>query len=190
HGGVQEQVGQGGRAGGVGPGGAGDPGAAEEVRVSGGRHSGGAGIGEGGDGRGGQGREGERADPEADGRGGQLHSDAGPAGGQAVPAADRGRVLDFGARDGGHGARGAWAGEDQRQGGDRGPAGDAGHGDHGRGDVPQADGRVHGGRQRRAAAARGGEEDLERGMCLVAPKSVTPHKKFKASTYVLSKEEG
>ena len=34
------------------------------------------------------------------------------------------------------------------------------------------------------------KEDLERGMCLVAPKSVTPHKKFKASTYVLSKEEG
>ena len=34
------------------------------------------------------------------------------------------------------------------------------------------------------------KEDLERGMCLVAPKSVKPHKKFKASTYVLSKEEG
>ena len=34
------------------------------------------------------------------------------------------------------------------------------------------------------------KEDLERGMCVVAPKSVTPHKKFKASTYVLSKEEG
>src|SRR5690242_18638227 len=34
------------------------------------------------------------------------------------------------------------------------------------------------------------KEDVERGMCLVAPKSVTPHKKFKGSVYVLSKEEG
>jgi len=34
------------------------------------------------------------------------------------------------------------------------------------------------------------KEDLERGMCLVAPKSVTPHKKFKGSVYILSKEEG
>ena len=34
------------------------------------------------------------------------------------------------------------------------------------------------------------KEDLERGMCVVAPKSVTPHTKFKGSVYVLSKEEG
>jgi elongation factor Tu len=34
------------------------------------------------------------------------------------------------------------------------------------------------------------KEDLERGMCLVALKSVTPHKKFKGSVYILSKEEG
>jgi elongation factor Tu len=34
------------------------------------------------------------------------------------------------------------------------------------------------------------KEDVERGMCIVAPKSVTPHKKFKAQTYVLTKEEG
>ncbi|MFM7230351.1 MAG: elongation factor Tu [bacterium] len=34
------------------------------------------------------------------------------------------------------------------------------------------------------------KEDLERGMCLVAPKSVTPHKKFTGSVYILSKEEG
>jgi len=34
------------------------------------------------------------------------------------------------------------------------------------------------------------KEDLERGMCVVAPKSVTPHRKFKGSVYVLSKEEG
>jgi len=34
------------------------------------------------------------------------------------------------------------------------------------------------------------KEDVERGMCICAPKSVTPHKKFKAQTYVLTKEEG
>ena len=34
------------------------------------------------------------------------------------------------------------------------------------------------------------KEDLERGMCIVTPKSVTPHTKFKASIYVLTKEEG
>ena len=34
------------------------------------------------------------------------------------------------------------------------------------------------------------KDDLERGMVLCAPKSVTPHKKFKGSAYVLSKEEG
>src|SRR5437870_4981022 len=34
------------------------------------------------------------------------------------------------------------------------------------------------------------KEDLERGMCIVAPKSITPHTKFKASVYVLTKEEG
>jgi elongation factor Tu len=34
------------------------------------------------------------------------------------------------------------------------------------------------------------KEDLERGMCVVAPGSITPHTKFKASVYVLTKEEG
>src|SRR5512134_818268 len=34
------------------------------------------------------------------------------------------------------------------------------------------------------------KEDLERGMCVVAPKSITPHEKFKGSVYVLTKEEG
>jgi elongation factor Tu len=33
-------------------------------------------------------------------------------------------------------------------------------------------------------------EDVERGQCLVKPKSVTPHKKFKCSAYILKKEEG
>jgi elongation factor Tu len=34
------------------------------------------------------------------------------------------------------------------------------------------------------------KEDLERGMVLAAPKSVTPHTKFKAEVYILTKEEG
>ncbi len=34
------------------------------------------------------------------------------------------------------------------------------------------------------------KEELERGMVLAAPKSITPHKKFRASVYVLTKEEG
>jgi len=34
------------------------------------------------------------------------------------------------------------------------------------------------------------KEDIRRGMVICAPKSVTPHKKFKGEVYVLSKEEG
>ena len=33
-------------------------------------------------------------------------------------------------------------------------------------------------------------DDVERGQVLAAPKTITPHKKFKAEVYVLSKEEG
>ena len=34
------------------------------------------------------------------------------------------------------------------------------------------------------------KEDLGRGMVLAAPGSITPHTKFKASVYILKKEEG
>ena len=34
------------------------------------------------------------------------------------------------------------------------------------------------------------KDDIERGMVLAAPSSITPHKKFKAEVYVLSKDEG
>ena len=34
------------------------------------------------------------------------------------------------------------------------------------------------------------KEDIERGMILCAPNSVTPHKKFKGTVYILNKEEG
>ena len=33
-------------------------------------------------------------------------------------------------------------------------------------------------------------EDVERGQCLVKPGSITPHTKFEAEVYVLSKDEG
>jgi elongation factor Tu len=35
-----------------------------------------------------------------------------------------------------------------------------------------------------------GREDVERGQVLAAPKSITPHTKFKAEAYILKKEEG
>ena len=34
------------------------------------------------------------------------------------------------------------------------------------------------------------KEDVERGMVLAKPKTITPHTKFKAEVYVLTKEEG
>ena len=34
------------------------------------------------------------------------------------------------------------------------------------------------------------KEDIERGMVLVKPKSITPHTKFEGEVYVLSKDEG
>ncbi|MDD2654945.1 MAG: elongation factor Tu, partial [Candidatus Omnitrophica bacterium] len=34
------------------------------------------------------------------------------------------------------------------------------------------------------------KENLERGMVLAAPGTITPHTKFKAQVYILSKEEG
>jgi elongation factor Tu len=34
------------------------------------------------------------------------------------------------------------------------------------------------------------KDDLERGMVIAAPKSITPHKRFKAEVYILTKEEG
>ena len=33
-------------------------------------------------------------------------------------------------------------------------------------------------------------QQIQRGMCVVTPRSITPHTKFKGSVYVLTKEEG
>src|SRR5262245_39166325 len=82
----------------------------------------------------------------SDGGGGQLHTDAAAAGGQAVSDADRGHFLDHGAGDGGDGAGGAGDREGGGRDRDRGDAGaDAEVGGDGGGDVPQAAGRGAGG---------------------------------------------
>ncbi len=97
---------------------------------------------------------GEAVDPAADGRGGQLHSDAEAGDGQAVPDAGGGRVLHLGARDGGDGEGGARGDQGRRGGGDRRHQGHGEDGGDGRGDVPQAARRGAGGRQRGVPAAR------------------------------------
>ena len=45
-------------------------------------------------------------------------------------------------------------------------------------------------RQRRLPAPRRRTEDVERGQVLAKPGSITPHTKFKAEVYILTKEEG
>ena len=79
-----------------------------QLRVQGRRRAGGAGERAEGDPGGPGGRGGGAG---ADGGARHLHSDAGAGSGQAVHDADRGRVFDLGARDGGDGAGGAGAGE-------------------------------------------------------------------------------
>jgi hypothetical protein len=50
--------------------------------------------------------------------------------------------------------------------------------------------RGRGGRQHRRAAARYERDEVERGQVLCKPGSVTPHTKFEAEAYILTKEEG
>ena len=130
-------------------------------------------------------------DPGVDGGGGQLHSEAAAGDRQAVPDAGGGRVLDLGAGDGGDGADRAGDGEGGGRGGDRGASrrrkktvvtgvemfrklldeGEAG--------------------DNMGLLLRGVEQDeIERGMVLAKPGSITPHTKFEAEVYVLTKEEG
>ena len=143
---------------------------------------------------GGSGSEGRREQPvhrRADGGAGQLHSGAGAGAGQAVFDADRGRVFDHGPRDGGDGPGRAGDREDERRVRDRGDQADEQDGGDGRGDVPEAAGRGSGGGQPRVSACAGtGKDDVERGQVLAKPGSITPHTKFKAQAYILTKEEG
>ena len=134
---------------------------------------------------------GKQSDARPDGGGGRLHPAAGAGGRPAVPDADRGRVLDLGPRHGGHGPDRARRGQGRRGGRDRRHQADGEDGVHRRGDVPEA----------ARPAARPGDnvgillrgtkrEDVERGQVLCKPGSITPHTKFRAETYVLTKEEG
>ena len=67
---------------------------------------------------------------------------------------------------------------------------DAGDGGDGGGDVPEALDEAKAG-DNIGLLLRGMEkEDLERGKVLAKPGSITPHTKFKAEVYVLTKEEG
>ena len=134
---------------------------------------------------------GEPSIQQADGRGRQLHPDAGARDGQAVPDAGRGRVLDLRPRHGGHRPHRARHRQGRRGGRDRRPRGrrtktvvtgvemfrkllDEG----------QAGDNI-------GALLRGlKREEVERGQVLAKPGSITPHTKFKAEVYVLTKEEG
>ena len=161
-----------------------------QLRLSGGRHA--DHQGRGGEGAGGRGRRrGEPVHRRADGGAGRVHSGAEAGAGQAVPDADRGRVLDHGSRDGGDGSRRAGDREDGRRGArswgssrraktivtgvemfrkilDEGQAGD-----------------------NIGCLLRGtGKDDVERGQVLAKPGTITPHTKFKAQAYILTKEEG
>src|SRR4030095_2210391 len=100
------------------------------------------------------GPEGVGGDLEVDGGGGQLHSDAAAAGGQAVSDADRGHFLDHGAGDGGDGGGGAGGREGGRGSRDRGDQRHAQDGGDGCGDVSEAPGRGAGRRQCGGLAAR------------------------------------
>ncbi len=121
----------------------------------------------------------------------ELHPAAGASDRPAVPDADRGRVLDLGPRHGGHGPHRARHRQGGRDGGDHRHQADlVDHGD-GRRDVPQAAGP---GRRRAtisgACCAASSATAIERGQVLAKPGSVTPHTKFKAEAYILTKDEG
>src|SRR2546421_6751339 len=94
---------------------------------------------------------------EADGGGGQLHTDAEAGDRQALFDADRGHLFDHGAGDGGDGAGRARGGEGGGRDRDRGDGGHAQVGGDGRGDVSQAAGRGAGGGQHRGAATGRGQ---------------------------------
>ena len=120
-----------------------------------------------------------------------LHSGAGAGEGQAVFDADRGCVLDLGS---GHGGDGPDRAGIVKVGDEIEIVGHQGHDEddvHGRGDVPQAPGPGRGGRQRRLSACAGpSAKEVERGQVLAKPGSITPHTKFKAEAYILTKDEG
>jgi elongation factor Tu len=131
-----------------------------------------------------------KCDPEADGSGGQLHPAAGARDRQAVPDAGRRRVLDLRPRHRGDRPRRARHRQGRRGSRDRRPQGrpeDVVTGvEMFRKLLDQGEAGDNVG-----ALLRGTKrEDVERGQVLAKPGSITPHTKFKAEAYVLTKEEG
>ena len=160
----------------------------EPVRVPGRRHAGDPGLGQQGDrGRSGVGGQDRRAVHALD----TYIPEPVREIGQAVPDAGRGRVLDHGPRDGGDGADRAGQGE-----GGRGGRSWSGFNATKKAvvtgvemfrkllDEGQAGDNV-------GLLLRGIEKtEIERGMVLAKPGRITPHTKFEAEVYVLTKEEG
>ena len=108
----------------------------------------------------------------------------------AVPDADRRHLLDLGPWHGGHGPYRARQGEGWRGGRDRRLPRDAQDGCTGvEMFKKQLDEGLAG--DNAGLLLRGiAKEDVERGMVLAKPGSITPHTEFKGEVYVLSKEEG
>ena len=132
-----------------------------------------------------------QADIGADGGGGQVYTGAGAGYGEAVFDAGGGCVQYLGPGDGGDGPCGARDGEGGGRSGDRRDPADGQDDLYRGGDVPEDLGPGAGGRQCGVAAA--GDEA---GRCGAgagggqAGESITPHTKFKAEVYILTKEEG
>ena len=130
-----------------------------------------------------------RAGP--DGERGCLHPAAGASDRQAVPDADRGRVLDLGPRHRGDGPRRARHRQGRRDRGDR------RHPRHPEDHLSRAS-RCSASCSTRArpatmsafCCAAPSAKDVERGQVVCKPGSVKPHTKFKAEAYILTKEEG
>ncbi len=133
----------------------------------------------------------QAGDRGADEGGGRLHPAARASQGQAVPDADRGRVLDLGARHGGDGSRGARRGQGGRGNRDR------------RASSPTTKTVCTGVEMFRKLLDQGEagdnvgvllrgtkREEVERGQVLATPGTITPHTKFEAEAYILTKEEG
>src|SRR5262249_52942690 len=115
-------------------------------------------------------------------------TDAGTRCGEAIFDAGGRHLYDPGAGDGGDGKSRAGEGEGERGGGDRGGQADAGNGRDGGGGVQGGGGRRGGGGGKRGGGWEGG--DIEGGQVIAKPGSITPHTRFKAEAYVLTKEKG
>jgi elongation factor Tu len=120
----------------------------------------------------------------------ELHPAAGASEGPAVPDADRRRVLDLGPRHGCDGPRRARHREGRRRNRDRRHRDDADDGARASRCSASCWTRARRATTSARCCAALKREGVERGQVLAKPGSVTPHTKFKAEAYILTKEEG